>query len=56
LVRGVRLAFVSGLPGETDRQRGFEAGAVDYIGKPFAATDFIYRIISHAKTAPVLAR
>jgi DNA-binding response OmpR family regulator len=43
------IVFVTGRPYEEDRQRAFELGAVDYIEKPFDATDFISRIHSHAK-------
>jgi putative two-component system response regulator len=49
-LRETPVVFVSGLLDETHRQRAFEAGAVDFIVKPFEATDFIYRIISHART------
>jgi two-component system alkaline phosphatase synthesis response regulator PhoP len=54
------IVFVSGQPCEQDVQQGLELGAVDYIIKPFEVTDFIFRIISHAKpkadfdTVPVL--
>jgi DNA-binding response OmpR family regulator len=30
-------------------QHGLRLGAADYIIKPFEVTDFIFRIISHAK-------
>jgi DNA-binding response OmpR family regulator len=48
-LRDIPVIFVSARPHEKDRQRAFELGAVDYIEKPFEATDFIFRIISHAK-------
>jgi len=49
------IVFVSGQPCEQDVQQGLELGAADYITKPFEMTDFIFRIISHAKTATVTA-
>jgi len=48
--RKTPVVFISGQPCEEDVQRGLEAGAADYIAKPFEVTDFIFRIISHAKT------
>jgi DNA-binding response OmpR family regulator len=48
-LRDIPVVFVSGRPHAEDRQRAFELGAVDYIEKPFEATDFIFRIISSAK-------
>jgi DNA-binding response OmpR family regulator len=50
-LRDTPIVFVSGRPHEEDRQRAFELGAVDYIIKPFATTDFGSRILSHVKTA-----
>ena len=47
--RKTPVIFISGRPCEEDVQRGLEAGAVDYITKPFDVTDFIFRIVSHAK-------
>jgi DNA-binding response OmpR family regulator len=47
--RNTPVIFVSAKPGETDIQEGMRRGAVDYITKPFDVTDFIYRVISHAK-------
>ena len=43
------VVFVSGRASADDRKYAFELGAVDYITKPFDVTDFIFRIISHAK-------
>ena len=43
------VVFVSGQLGEEEVQRALELGAVDCIEKPFEPTDFIFRIISHAK-------
>jgi len=47
--RKTPVVFISRQRCEEDRQRGLEAGAVDCISKPFEATDFVFRIISHAK-------
>lgn len=43
------LVFISSRPHEKNPQRAIELGAVDYIEKPFEVTDFIFRIMSHAK-------
>jgi DNA-binding response OmpR family regulator len=43
------VVFVTAWPCDADRRHAFELGAVDYIIKPFEATDFIYRIISYAR-------
>jgi DNA-binding response OmpR family regulator len=43
------VVFVSGQVCENDIQHGLELGAVDFIKKPFEATDFIFRILSCAK-------
>jgi DNA-binding response OmpR family regulator len=48
-LRDIPVIFVSARPHEEYRHRAFELGAVDYIEKPFEATDFIFRIKSHAK-------
>lgn len=47
--RHTPIVFVSGRTCEVDRQRGLEAGAVDYIAKPFDAFEFAPRLISHTK-------
>jgi len=43
------IIFVSGRPSEEDRRRGFEAGAADFIVKPFDTFVFVSRILSHVK-------
>lgn len=43
------IIFVSGRLGETDRRRGLEAGATDFIVKPFDPFTFVSRIISCVK-------
>lgn len=55
--RHTPVAFVSGRSSLEDQQHGLDLGAADYITKPFEATDFVFRIVSHAmtKTSPVVA-
>jgi len=43
------VVFVSGRCHKEDRERAFELGAVDFIEKPFGASDFISRILSLVK-------
>jgi DNA-binding response OmpR family regulator len=45
----IPIVFVSARRTEKDVQRGLELGAVDYIVKPFEATDFVFRIVSHLR-------
>ena len=45
--RRTPIVLISGRPAENDRQRGLELGAADYIKKPFGASDFVQRILSH---------
>jgi DNA-binding response OmpR family regulator len=44
------VVFVSGRSSLEDQQQGLEAGAADYITKPFEAWEFAPRILSHVKT------
>jgi DNA-binding response OmpR family regulator len=44
------VVFVSWRDSLEDQQQGLELGAADFITKPFEMTDFIFRIISHAKS------
>jgi DNA-binding response OmpR family regulator len=46
---GTPVIFVSGRLSEEDRRRAFEAGAADFIFKPFDAHVFASRIFSHLK-------
>jgi len=41
------IVFVSGRPLEQDIQRGLDAGAVDYIVKPFETFEFAPRLLAH---------
>ena len=40
------IVFVSGADTEENRRRAIEAGAVDFIAKPFNASSFVDRILS----------
>jgi len=40
------VIFVSGCASTNYRQRAFELGAVDFIEKPFGASDFVSRVLS----------
>jgi DNA-binding response OmpR family regulator len=50
LTRNIPVVFVTGRLAEHDVQRGLEAGAVDYIPKPFGV-EFASRLLSHVKQA-----
>ena len=56
IARHTPIVFVSAQSDEEYRQRGRDAGAVDYITKPFDATDFISRIVAHVKDSPSRSR
>jgi len=43
------IVFVSGRSSLEDQQHGLEAGAADYITKPFEAWEFAARLLSHIK-------
>jgi DNA-binding response OmpR family regulator len=47
--RNTPVIFVSASPREQDKSESVKRGAVDYITKPFDVTDFVYRVIAHAK-------
>ena len=48
LTRHTPVVFVTGRLAEQDMQRGLDAGAVDYISKPFGV-EFARRLFSHIK-------
>lgn len=50
--RNTPIIFVSGSHSPEDMAEGMKRGAVDYITKPFEITDFVYRIVFHAKAKP----
>ena len=43
----IPIIFISGLESERDKVKGFQAGAVDYITKPFQAEEVLARVRSH---------
>jgi DNA-binding response OmpR family regulator len=48
-LRDTPIVFVSGKCSLEDQQSGLDAGAADYIVKPFDALEFATRILSHIK-------
>jgi DNA-binding response OmpR family regulator len=54
LTRHTPVVFVTGRLAEQDVQRGLEAGAVDYITKPFGV-EFAPRLLSHIKQTEATA-
>lgn len=49
--RDIPVIFISALDEATDKVRGFEAGAVDYVTKPFQFEEIIARIENQLKIA-----
>jgi DNA-binding response OmpR family regulator len=47
--RRTPVIFISASSREEDMAEAKEKGAVEYITKPFEVTDFIYKVIYHAK-------
>jgi DNA-binding response OmpR family regulator len=45
----IPIVFVSGRSSLEDQRRGLDAGAVDYITKPFQALEFASRLLSHIR-------
>jgi DNA-binding response OmpR family regulator len=45
------IIFVSGHGNEENRRRALELGAADFIDKPFDASFFLQKILSHLKAA-----
>jgi len=45
--RGIPVIFISALDEVTDKVKGFEAGGVDYITKPFQAAEVLARVETH---------
>jgi DNA-binding response OmpR family regulator len=54
LTRHTPVVFVTGRLGEQEVRRGLEAGAVDYITKPFGV-EFVPRLLSHIKQTEATA-
>lgn len=53
-LREIPVIFVSGRCSLEDQQRGLDAGAADYIIKPFNAIEFAPRLLSHIKSSRAL--
>lgn len=49
-LRNTPIIMVSGRSALEDQQRGLDAGAVDYITKPFETFEFAPRLLSHIKS------
>jgi CheY-like chemotaxis protein len=49
-LRDIPVVFVSGGASLEYQQRGLDAGAVDYITKPFETFEFAPRLLSHVKS------
>ncbi len=45
--RSIPIIFISASESEADKVRGFQAGAVDYINKPFRADEVLARVRTH---------
>ncbi len=45
--RAIPIIFISGLGEETDKVKGFQAGGVDYISKPFNKDEVLARVRTH---------
>jgi formate hydrogenlyase transcriptional activator len=43
----IPVIFISALEGLTDKMKGFEAGGIDYITKPFQAEEVLARVETH---------
>ena len=54
LTRNTPVVFLTGRLAEQDVQRGLDAGAVDYIAKPFGI-EFAPRLLSHIKQTEAVA-
>lgn len=48
--RDIPVIFISGLNTPSDRVKGFECGAVDFISKPFEQTEVLLRVNTHLET------
>jgi putative two-component system response regulator len=52
--RHTPVVFISELSSLEDQQQGLDAGAADYITKPFDTSDFVQRILSAIKSPNAL--
>ena len=49
--RDIPVIFLTALTDIDDKARGFGAGGVDYIGKPFDARELLLRVVTHLRLA-----
>ncbi len=49
VTRDIPIIFISAADSSEDKMRGFNLGAVDYIGKPFEVTEVVMRVRNHLK-------
>jgi len=54
--RKTPVIFISASPRQQDIDEAKKRGAVDYLPKPFDITEFIYKVIYHAKASQRLHR
>ena len=52
-LRETPVIFISGQPTMENMQRAFALGAIDFIEKPFGASEFVAQVLSHIKTAQI---
>lgn len=45
--RDIPILLITALSSKNDLIRGFEAGATDYVSKPFHATELLHRVKAH---------
>lgn len=48
--RDIPILIITALSGKNDLIKGFEAGATDYVSKPFHATELLHRVRAHLQT------
>lgn len=48
------ILFISASPCQQDIDEAKKRGAVDYLSKPFDTTEFIHKVISHARANPLM--
>lgn len=53
--REIPLIFLTALDAIEDKARGFAAGGVDYVTKPFDARELLLRVVSHLRLARRIA-
>jgi adenylate cyclase len=53
--KGIPVIFISALSDIEDKVKGFKAGAVDYVSKPFREEEVIARVTTHVRLRRALA-